>query len=457
MRSLSSADRSALDDWIATGGWLHPGTLKALGPARPPPTPEGSGKGGLEGMLIAGVGPAGAAVFSNPFDVAKVRMQLQGEASSGGKAKNKVFCNVWECLYKTGHNEGIRGLQKGLSASIIREGSKNFFRIGLFHPVLDQLHDREVHSTSPPIWKRLVAGSVSGAAGAIICNPIEIVKTRLQASSLHPNAVGYQGHQYTGFVDAFRVISRGEGVAALWSGTGVSTVRSVLSTSVNMTVNTVLKESALEDPKWAWLGLTPGPLTDAVCSLASAFFAVAANNPADVVRTRLYNQPFEMVGGRRRGAYYDGAIDAFRKVLRDEGPAAFFKGFSGHFIRTGPHYVVAFMLMGGMERALVRYREARQERDWAKGVDLSFEAYKEGKVWTRSSVERALAAATAPLDSPGGGKEGARLKALSSDAEAIMRMAGDKGVFERSDYLTVVAPAIDGAVARWHARARGAP
>jgi len=37
-----------------------------------------------------GLGPAGAAVFTNPFDVAKVRMQLQGEAQSGGEKAYKV-------------------------------------------------------------------------------------------------------------------------------------------------------------------------------------------------------------------------------------------------------------------------------------------------------------------------------------------------------------------------------
>lgn len=328
----------------------------------PKPIPTDSSKGGLTGMVIAGAGPACAAVLSNPFDVAKVRMQLQGEASSGGR---KAFSSVFDCMVKTGQNEGIRGLQKGLTASIIREGSKNFFRIGLFHPILDQLHDREVHSTSPPIWKRIVAGSCSGAAGAIICNPIEIVKTRLQARSISKKAVGYQGYSYNGFVDAFRVISRTEGVPALWVGTGVSTVRSILSTSANMTVNSSLKEMALEDPKYAWLGFKPGSLTDALCSLVSAFFTVAANNPADVVRTRLYNQPFEIVEGARRGMYYKGAVDCAGTIMRTEGVLAFWKGFTGHFMRTGPQYVAAFTVMGWMERGLHSLKVDAGVKDWA--------------------------------------------------------------------------------------------
>eukprot|EP00960_Hanusia_phi_P042061 755290-Hanusia_phi.AAC.1 len=201
---------------------------------------------------------AGAAVFTNPFDVAKVRMQLQvsdgmqgkvgsdaleqGEASSGGK---KLYKNVFDCISKTLQSEvlpkapilrpdaaqGIEGTQRGLTAAIIREGSKNFFRIGLFEPVLDQLHGTE-HRTAP-VWKRLVAGGISGAVGAMICNPIEI------ASSVAVSSVGYQGYKYKGFIDSFRVITKQEGAAALWLGTGISTIRSILATSANMTVNSI--------------------------------------------------------------------------------------------------------------------------------------------------------------------------------------------------------------------------
>jgi hypothetical protein len=33
----------------------------------------------------------------------------------------------------------------------------------------------------PPVYQQLMAGCLSGALGALVCNPIEVVKTRLQA------------------------------------------------------------------------------------------------------------------------------------------------------------------------------------------------------------------------------------------------------------------------------------
>ena len=78
----------------------------------------------MESFLISAIAPAIAVLFTNPFDTAKVRLQLQGQLSSGVRYKNSV-----DALQKIMANEGISGLQKGLVPAIMREASKNFFRI----------------------------------------------------------------------------------------------------------------------------------------------------------------------------------------------------------------------------------------------------------------------------------------------------------------------------------------
>jgi len=426
--------------------WKHPNTHLVLPPPAPEPISRSYGIGGFEGMVFSGFGPAVAAVLTNPFDVAKVRMQLQGEASSGSK---KAYTGAFDCIIKTFKAEGIAGTQRGLSASIIREGSKNFFRIGLFHPILDVLH--EDHTKSPPVWKRLIAGSISGAAGAIICNPIEIVKTRLQASSVGAGAVGYQGYQYKGFIDSFRVIVRDEGVKGLWTGTSISAVRSILATSTNMTVNSKSKEMLLQDPSLAWLGFQPGFLTDGFCSVLSAFFAVGANNPADVVRTRLYNQPFKMVDGVRRGEWYTGSVQCAGMILKDEGPLAFWKGFTGHFMRTGPHYVAAFIVIGWCQRTARTWKEKSNQKSWDRSMVAAFNKFAEptegGPRWTNASLQTALR--TACPRAAVGCCEREYEALLRADAAAVLSAAG-KGAEGALRYAEFVAasPALDAVVAR---------
>jgi solute carrier family 25 protein 34/35 len=53
---------------------------------------------------------------SNPAEVAKTRLQLQGELAKGGGVR--VYNNSLDVFKKTLKNEGIRGLQRGLSPAV---------------------------------------------------------------------------------------------------------------------------------------------------------------------------------------------------------------------------------------------------------------------------------------------------------------------------------------------------
>jgi len=70
----------------------------------------------LVGMACSGGGPALAALFSNPLDVAKVRMMMQGEGAARGAGVTS-YTGPIDCIAKTYRAEGVRGVQRGLSMS----------------------------------------------------------------------------------------------------------------------------------------------------------------------------------------------------------------------------------------------------------------------------------------------------------------------------------------------------
>jgi solute carrier family 25 protein 34/35 len=55
---------------------------------------------------------------SNPAEVAKTRLQLQGELAKAGT--EKVYKNAFDVIGKTYKNEGIRGMQRGLGPAARR-------------------------------------------------------------------------------------------------------------------------------------------------------------------------------------------------------------------------------------------------------------------------------------------------------------------------------------------------
>ena len=73
-------------------------------------------------------------------------MMMQGEGSARG-AKPVAYSGPLDCMTKTFKAEGVTGLQRGLSMSMIREASKCFFRIGLYQPVPSHLTSRKRRRT----------------------------------------------------------------------------------------------------------------------------------------------------------------------------------------------------------------------------------------------------------------------------------------------------------------------
>eukprot|EP01137_Pigoraptor_chileana_P014731 Opistho-2@69739 len=303
-----------------------------------------------EGFLFSAVSPMIAAVITNPFDVAKVRVQLQGELSKGGQ---RVYNGSIDCIRKTYRHEGIRGLQKGITPALFREGSKNFFRLGLYDPIISSIHDKT--KGPAPAWKRIIAGGISGAMGAAACNPFEILKTRMQSQAHGTIATGHQ-FNYTSLRNGFQTVLATEGVRGLYKGTTTSMARSTVATGLNLPAYTMMREFIVGG---GYARDSTG--VDMLCSVSSAFFTVLGINPIDVVRTRLYNQPVDEKG---QGTLYKNGLDAIVKVARAEGVGALYKGWISHFMRLGPHFGLSLSIMEAfnrVERRRIGERDRRTE------------------------------------------------------------------------------------------------
>ncbi|KAF9581144.1 hypothetical protein BGW38_001952, partial [Lunasporangiospora selenospora] len=252
-----------------------------------------------------------------------------------------VYKSSWDCLQKTFRHEGMRGLQKGLFPAILKESSKNIFRLGLYDPILNTMHPLNYpgEASTAPAWKRMIAGATCGAMGAISANPFELIKTRLQSHSAGSLAVGNQ-YAYTGTFSALRSIVVTDGFMTLYRGSVISIARSMFGSAANLTTYSLLKDHARNN----W-GAQDGVMLDMTSSLASAFVSVVVMNPMDVVRIRLYN--------RSSQSSSQTTLQSIRHILTTEGPLAFYKGFSTHFMRIGPHFTLTFVFLGMLKRYLI--------------------------------------------------------------------------------------------------------
>ena len=297
----------------------------------------------LHNFIYSSVAASTAVLFTNPIDVAKTRLQLQGIAMEQGTqtaAGQRLYRGPLDCIVKTVRVEGLTGAQRGLTTAIIREAALNFFRIGMFEPVLRYYHQED---TPPPLWKKVAAGVTTGSTAALVCNPLDLMKTRMQAQASGANAsVGYQ-HKFAGVLDGFSMAVKQDGVLGLWKGLSPSLLRLALGSSAQLASYSHIKEYALANEI-----ASDGPLLHIGTSFASVVFGVTAMNPVDVVRTRLYNQ--QSSAGAGGDLKYRSGIDAAYKIARYEGPGAFFKGWGAHYLRGAPHVALIFVLLEQLKK-----------------------------------------------------------------------------------------------------------
>lgn len=64
-------------------------------------------------FVVGGMAGVGAGFFSNPFDVVKTRMQLQGELRAKGQHAVH-YKNIPHAMYTIVKHDGVIALQKGL-------------------------------------------------------------------------------------------------------------------------------------------------------------------------------------------------------------------------------------------------------------------------------------------------------------------------------------------------------
>jgi len=176
-------------------------------------------------FLFGGASCCTAALFTNPIDVIKTRLQIQGELLKKGQGEIKYkgffrgFLRIWK-------DEGLGGLYKGLPASLLREASYSTIRMGGYDVMKELLGATNPAAT--PLWKKIVAGATSGAIGSAIANPTDLVKVRFQAEG--PT----QSLRYRNTLHAFVEIFKTEGLSGLYRGVGPTTQRAALLTAAQL-------------------------------------------------------------------------------------------------------------------------------------------------------------------------------------------------------------------------------
>ncbi|XP_053295191.1 solute carrier family 25 member 55a isoform X1 [Pleuronectes platessa] len=109
--------------------------------------------------------------------------------------------------------QGIRGLYRGLGATLMRDVPFSMVYFPLFAN-LNRLGKPSPEGSSPFYWA-FFSGCAAGSTAAVFVNPCDVVKTRLQSMSKVSSE-----ETYTGVVDCVSKIMRKEGPSGFLKGAG---------------------------------------------------------------------------------------------------------------------------------------------------------------------------------------------------------------------------------------------
>ncbi|KAI0840131.1 mitochondrial carrier [Hypoxylon sp. FL0890] len=164
--------------------------------------------------VLAG-GSAGACqvVFTNPLEIVKIRLQVQGEVAKATEGAQKRSA-MW--IVK---NLGLAGLYKGASACLLRDVPFS----AIYFPTYNHLK-RDLFGESPTkkmgILQLLAAGAIAGMPAAYLTTPCDVIKTRLQVEARKGDT------NYTGLRHAATTIMKEEGFRAFFKGGPARILRS---------------------------------------------------------------------------------------------------------------------------------------------------------------------------------------------------------------------------------------
>ncbi|CAD7971207.1 unnamed protein product [Amoebophrya sp. A120] len=151
---------------------------------------------GVKQIAAASLAASTASVILNPFDVVKVRLQVQNQLQMNNQMNNingyqittpKYYKSTLHALQRIAIEDGvIHGLWlPGLTASVCRDVINGGLRVGIYPMVKDLLHDQFHDPTgrteSPTI--AFLSGILTGMFGSFCANPFDLIKVRFQVEN----------------------------------------------------------------------------------------------------------------------------------------------------------------------------------------------------------------------------------------------------------------------------------
>ncbi|XP_017324406.1 mitochondrial uncoupling protein 4 isoform X1 [Ictalurus punctatus] len=271
-----------------------------------------------------------AELVTFPLDLTKTRLQIQGEYAPEKLSKSGTVNTVYRGMLSTAvgivREEGPLKLWQGATPAIYRHIVYSGGRMLAYEQLRDFVLGKS-EDGSFPLWKAAFGGMVSGALGQFLASPTDLVKVQMQMEGKR-RLEGKPPRRVHGVIHGFVKIAKEGGIRGLWAGWVPNVQRAALVNLGDLTTYDSVKHILLRNTS-----IEDNCLCHGLASTCSGLVAAMMGTPADVVKTRIMNQPLDSNG---RGLLYKSSIDCLVQSVRAEGLRTLYKGFVPTWLRMAP-------------------------------------------------------------------------------------------------------------------------
>ncbi|KAF0763352.1 mitochondrial thiamine pyrophosphate carrier-like [Aphis craccivora] len=267
-------------------------------------------------------------LICQPFDVLKIRFQLQVEPLSRN-SNNSKYKSIHQSIRLIYKEEGFKALWKGLLPGQFLSTTYGLTQFLVFQKTLALLSitEKELNQTSSV---HFLCGVTSATAATLVSYPFDVVRTRLVAQK--------SNQLYANMRSVAISMFRMEGVSAYYRGFFPTIMQNSLQggflfmfyntfskfSSTNTSTNTTVHDDRINSVKQFSSGFLAGVLAKTIVY------------PLDVVKKRLQLQDFvHSRDGFGKKFLCNGLLDCIYGTIREESINGLFKGLSPSLIKAG--------------------------------------------------------------------------------------------------------------------------
>jgi solute carrier family 25 (adenine nucleotide translocator) protein 4/5/6/31 len=274
----------------------------------------------LVDFAAGGVSGAIAKTCTAPIERVKLIIQTQDANPRIISGEVQRYTGIVNCFSRVYSEQGLGAFWRGNFTNVIRYFPTQAFNFAFKDTIktLFPKYDKKA-DFGKVLAVNIASGGLAGAGSLTIVYPLDYARTRLASD------VGSGKKEFAGLYDCLQKTAS-KGPRALYNGFGVSVFGIIPYRGVYFGMFDTLNDWNPMKKDTSVIGIASKFGIAQITAISAGYFSY----PFDTVRRRL-----QMQSNKPREEWiYKGTADCARKVLKDEGGAAFFKGAGANALRT---------------------------------------------------------------------------------------------------------------------------